>query len=363
MRAAVFSGVGQPLAIENLEPIEPGPHDVVVTITGSGLCHTDHAVLHGALPMMPPMILGHEVTGTVAEVGNAVTRVRVGERVIASGLPVCGNCFFCVRGESHLCEETMRLPEVPRARRYDGEIVKAFGSLGGFADMMTVNEASIVPVHTDLPAEQLSLIGCAVTTGVGSALNTAAVKPGSTVAVVGLGGIGQCVLQGARIAGAARIFAIDPVESKRRAASVQGATDLIDPADGDPVEQVKAATHGRGADYSFEAVGRADTMVTAYRLARRGGIVTMVGMPPFDSVIPFPGLELFLDAKEIRVSNMGSSQMRRDFPRLVALAETGRLDLASMISRRIDLDEVGAAVLAMDESEGIRTVINFDHKH
>jgi S-(hydroxymethyl)glutathione dehydrogenase/alcohol dehydrogenase len=357
MRAAVFTGVNEPLTIEQLEPIPPGPNDVVVQITGSGLCHTDHAVVHGALPMTPPMILGHEVTGTVVETGSNVTRARVGDRVIGSGLPVCGNCYFCTRQQSHLCEETMRLPAIPRARRGDGTEVTAFGSLGGFADMMTVPEASIVPVHTDLPAEQLALIGCAITTGVGSALNTAAVVPGSTVAVVGLGGIGQCVLQGARIAGAARVFAIDPVERKRAIAAQQGATDLIDPAAGDPVEQVRALTQGRGVDYAFEAVGRADTMLTTYRLARRGGMVVMVGMPPFDSTISIPGLELFLDAKEIRVSNMGSSQMRRDFPRYVELAETGRLDLASMISRRISLDEIGAALLTMEEGEGIRTVI------
>jgi S-(hydroxymethyl)glutathione dehydrogenase/alcohol dehydrogenase len=357
MRAAVFTGVDEPLTVEELTPIAPGPTDVVVQITGSGLCHTDHAVLHGALPMVPPMILGHEVTGTVLEVGQRVTRVRVGDRVVGSGLPACGNCFYCTRGQSHLCDETMRLPETPRATRRDGAIVKAFGSLGGFADLMTVPEASIVPVQTDLPPEQLALIGCAVTTGVGSALNTAAVAPGATVAIVGLGGIGQCVLQGARIAGAARIFAVDPIESKRAAASLQGATDLVDPNAGDPIEQIRQHTQGRGVDYSFEAVGRSDTMLMAYRLARRGGIVTMVGMPPFDSTIAFPGLELFLDAKEIRVSNMGSSQIRREFPRLVALAESGRLDLASMISRRISLDEVGRALVTMEEGEGIRTVI------
>lgn len=357
MRAAVFTGVNEPLGIEDVEPIPPGPHDVVVQITGSGLCHTDHAVVHGALPMVPPMILGHEVTGTVLEVGSGVSRVRVGDRVIGSGLPVCGNCFFCTRNQSHLCEETMRLPAIARAKRRDGATITAFGSLGGFADMMTVPEASIVPVHTDLPAEQLALIGCAVTTGVGSALNTAAVVPGSTVAVVGLGGIGQFVVQGARIAGAARILAIDPVERKRSAARQQGATDLVDPNAGDTVELVRELTHGRGVDYAFEAVGRADTMLTTYRLARRGGVVVMVGMPPFDSTVAIPGFELFLDAKEIRVSNMGSSQIRRDYPRFVDLAEAGRLDLASMISRRITLDEIGSALLAMEDSDGIRTVI------
>ena len=192
----------------------------------------------------------------------------------------------------------------------------AFASLGGFADMMTVPEASVVAVRSDLPSEQLALIGCAVTTGVGSALNTAAVQPGAVVAIVGCGGVGQCVVQGARIAGASRIIAIDPVAAKREAAGRQGATDLIDPADGDVAEQVRAVTGGRGSDYAFEVVGRADTILSAYECARRGGVVVIVGMPPVESSVTFPGLGLFLDAKEIRVSNMGSSQIRRRLPPL-----------------------------------------------
>lgn len=357
MRAGVFVGVGQPLAIEELTPLPPGPTDVVVHIDGSGVCHTEAAVLAGDLPMVAPMILGHEVTGIVHEIGKQVSRVKVGDRVISSGLPACMNCAPCLRGQAHLCELTFATPDVARARRPDGTDVRAFGSLGGFADLMTVPEASIVAVHTDLPAEQLALIGCAITTGVGSALNTARVAPGATVAVVGCGGVGQCVIQGARIAGASRIFAIDPIPMKRDAAATQGATDLIDPADGDPIEQVRAGTGGAGTDYSFEVVGRPDTITTAYRLARRGGIVTIVGMPSHTSTVSFNGLELFLDAKEIRVSNMGSSQIRADFPRYVALAETGRLDLASMITRRIRLDEVNTALDAMDSGEVIRSVI------
>jgi len=357
MRAGLFVGVDRPLELEDVEPLPPGPNDVVVDIAASGVCHSDAAIMTGALPWSNPSILGHEVTGTVVEVGSAVTRVRTGDLVISSGLPACANCWYCVRGQSHLCERTFVGGETPRARRADGTPVTAFASLGGFAEMMTVPEASVVAVRSDLPAEQLALIGCAVTTGVGSALNTAAVRPGAVVAVVGCGGVGQCVVQGARIAGASRIFAIDPVASKREAAARQGATDLIDPADGDVAEQIRAATDGRGSDYAFEVVGRSDTILTAYDCARRGGIVVVVGMPPVDSSITFPGLGLFLDAKEIRVSNMGSSQIRADFPRYVALAETGRLDLGSLVTRRIALDDVNDAFRAMDAGEEIRTVI------
>src|SRR5579862_7390984 len=300
MRAAVFVGVDKPMELEDLTPVPLGPTEVVVKVEGSGVFHTDVAILHGGLQWPAPAILGHEAAGTVIEAGPAVTRVKVGDRVVGVGIPACGDCFFCVRDQGHLCERTFTLSLEPRAHRGDGSAVTAFAGLGAFAEVMTVDQIKVVPVHTDLPDEQLALIGCAVTTGVGAALNTARVVPGSTVAVVGCGGVGQCVVQGARIAGASRIFAIDPVTLKRDAAAAQGATDLIDPGDGDPVQQVKALTGGRGTDYAFEVVGTPQTITTAYRAARRGGVVVVVGMPDADHSLTMPLPELFLDAKETR---------------------------------------------------------------
>jgi S-(hydroxymethyl)glutathione dehydrogenase/alcohol dehydrogenase len=233
----------------------------------------------------------------------------------------------------------------------------AMTGLGTFAEQMTVDESAVVKVQTDVPAEQLALIGCGVTTGVGAALNTAAVKPGSSVAVIGCGGVGQAVIQGARIAGAARIFAIDPVELKRKAAEQLGATDLIDPADGDPVEQVKAATGGRGADYAFEVIGLPETIVQAYMTARRGGTAVVVGMPRWDSQVTLPGFGLFFEEKKLLGCVYGSAQVRRDFPRFVDLVETGRLDLNAMVSRRVKLDEINDAFRAMQAGEVIRSVI------
>lgn len=357
MRAGVWTGVDEPISMEDVEPLPPGDHDVVVRVDASGVCHTDHAVLHGQLPYAAPSILGHEVAGTVVEIGAAVTGVAVGDRVVTAGIPACGRCFYCAQGQPYLCESTFEAAGTHRARRADGTTIGVFAGLGGFAEQMTVGERSVVAVRTDLPADQLALIGCAITTGVGSVFNTARITPGATVTVVGLGGIGQSIVQGARIAGASRIFVVDPVASKREAALRFGATDPVDPAVGDPVEQIRAATEGRGTDHALEAVGRLEATMTAYRAARRGGIVTMVGMPPFDSSITFGGLELFLDAKELRVSNLGSAQIQRDFPRLVALAETGRLDLASMVTRRIALDDLDDAFRAMDAGEVIRSVI------
>jgi len=210
--------------------------------------------------------------------------------------------------------------------------------LGTFSDVMTTGESMLVKVETDLPPEQLALIGCGVTTGVGAALNTARVTPGSSVAVIGCGGVGQAVIQGARIAGAARIFAIDP-------------------ANGDPVGQVQAATGGRGADYAFEVIGLPETILQAYQTARRGGTVVIVGMPRFDASVTFPAISLFADEKRTLGCMYGSAQVRRDFPKFIGLVETGRLDISSMVSRRIKLDEVNDAFRAMEAGEVIRSVI------
>lgn len=357
MRAAVFTGVGEPLVVEDVTLTPPGSHDVVVQIDGSGVCHTEASILSGAAPMSAPSILGHEVTGVVVDTGAAVTRVRPGDRVVSAGIPACSSCWHCVRDESHLCEQTFARPAVVRAHRPDGAPLTTFAALGGFAETMTVDEISVVPVRTELPPEQLALVGCAVLTGVGAALNTACVVPGSSVAVIGCGGVGQCVVQGARIAGAAQIIAVDPVASKRQAAVALGATHAVDPAEADTVEQIRALTSGRGVDHAFEVVGRADTFVSTYHSARRGGMVVLVGMPPADSSFTLPGMNVFLDAKEIRSSNIGSARIRRDIPRFVELAESGRLDLGAMVTRRIGLDELDDAFRAMDDGEVIRSVI------
>jgi S-(hydroxymethyl)glutathione dehydrogenase/alcohol dehydrogenase len=357
MRAAVFVGQEQPLVIEDITEQPPGPRDVVVRIGASGVCHSDLSVVHGYLPLPPGVILGHEGAGVVEAVGDGVSRVKVGDHVIASFVPACGTCFYCLDDHSNLCEKSGELMFTPRGTRPDGSMATGFTGLGTFADVMTVDEASVVKIDTDLPDEQLALIGCGVTTGVGAALNTAQVKPGSTVAVIGCGGVGQSVIQGARIAGASRIFAVDPVELKRKAAEQFGATDLIDPAKGDPVGQVQAATEGRGADYAFEVIGLPETINQAYLTARRGGTVVVVGMPRMDAQVTLGAFGLFYDEKRILGCVYGSAQVRRDFPRFVQLVETGRLDLNNMVSRTIKLDEVNDAFRAMEAGEVIRSVI------
>jgi S-(hydroxymethyl)glutathione dehydrogenase/alcohol dehydrogenase len=357
MRAAVMTEIDRPMAVEDVTPLPRGPRDVVVHIDASGVCHSDLSMHRGLVRVPVPIVLGHEGAGTVESVGPEVTRVRPGDRVIASFVPACGQCFFCLHDQSNLCQMSPEVSAVPRWQRHDGTTAPGLTGLGTFAEAMTVHEASLVKVQTDLPAEQLALIGCGVTTGTGAALNTARVLPGSSVAVIGCGGVGQSVIQGARIAGAARIIAVDPVAMKRKTSEAFGATDLVDPAAGDPVSQVRELTGGLGADYAFEVIGLPETVQQAYRSARRGGTVVVVGMPRIDSEVTFRGFPLFSDEKKILGCMYGSAQVRRDFPRLVELVETGRLDIGAMVSRRISLDGIDDAFRAMEAGEVIRSVI------
>jgi S-(hydroxymethyl)glutathione dehydrogenase/alcohol dehydrogenase len=357
MRAAVYVGDPVNLSLEELKPNPPGPRDVVVEIGASGVCHSDLSIMRGYVPVPPGMVLGHEGAGRVVEVGAEVSRVKKGDRVVASFVPACGACWSCLHDQSELCETENEVSMHVRGTRPDGSMYFCMTGLGTFSNVMTVNEASVVRVETDLPDAQLALIGCGVTTGVGAALNTAKVKPGASVAVLGCGGVGQAVIQGARIAGAGRIIAIDPQELKRKTAKKLGATDVVDPAAGDPVGQVKALTGGRGVDYAFEVIGLPETIATTYGLARRGGEVIIVGMARFDAQFTLPAFGIFYEQKTVKGCKYGSAQVRRDFPRFVELIETGRLDISSMVSKTIKLDGVNDAFRAMEAGEVIRSVI------
>src|SRR5919197_515240 len=283
MRAAIFEKPGAPLTIESVAPLELGPTDVLVRVTASGICHSDLGPARGALGDTGPTVLGHEGAGIVDSVGSNVSALRPGDRVIASWVAPCDRCAWCCGGQAEICAEWPH-PPVPRLRRADGTLVQAgLGTLGTFAEAMIVDERALVPVATDLPDDQLALIGCGVTTGVCAVFNTAQVVPGASVAVSGLGGVGQSAIQGARIAGAATIVALDPVAMKRAAAMELGATHAIDPAAADAAEQVAALTGGRGVDYAFEASGHPAAAKQAYILVRRGGTLVLVGLQPPDA--------------------------------------------------------------------------------
>jgi S-(hydroxymethyl)glutathione dehydrogenase / alcohol dehydrogenase len=357
MKAAVAYEAGKPLVVEHLDPPALGPSDVLVRVAASGICHTDHAAIAGSTPIPFPFVPGHEGCGTVEEVGADVRRIHVGQRVLASVAPACGACWWCVNSLSNLCELGPAVKAAPRWPLRDGSNATALCGCGTFAEVMVVHEATVVPVETALADEELALLGCGVTTGLGAALNTAGVRPGSSVAVIGCGGVGQSAIQGARIAGASLIVAIDPAPSRRESSLKVGATHAIDPAAEDPVEFVRSLTDGRGVDYSFEVVGRVELMLQAYEMARRAGTVTFVGMPPVDGVLELPAFKYVFSGKRITGSVVGDSQIRRDFPRFIGLAESGRLDLGSLVSNRIGLDDINEGLAALDDAEGVRTIV------
>ncbi len=358
MRAAVMIEPGRPLEMRELVPRELATTDVHLRIDASGVCHSDETIRRHGMGGLSPVIMGHEGTGTVLEVGSEVRHLAPGNRVIGAFQPACGSCWHCVRGRTQHCEQIMHVATQCHWKdRLSGARTWSMSGLGTFAEEVIVDQMSVVAVDTDLPADQLALIGCAVMTGVGAALNTAQIEPGAVVAVLGCGGVGQFVVQGARIAGASRIVAIDPVPGKREAALTNGATDVIDPTIADSIDEVRDMTDGRGADYTFEVAMSGPTLRQAYDMCRNAGTVVAVGMPTAGTTVAFDAYQLFSTEKRLLGCYYGSGQVRRDFPRLVALAESGRLDLAGAVSRRIALDEVNEAFDAMAEGDVIRSVV------
>lgn len=359
IRAAVFEGVGKPLVIEDLElSDEPGPGEVVVRYRASGLCHSDLRRLSD--PAQQPEVLGHEGAGVIEALGPGCDGLAVGDTVVASFRPFCGLCWHCVRGEGPHCTWgggfAARSAGVPRHRRPDGTILNA--RLSTFGEAAILPRQYVVKVDTRLPFEQLALIGCGVTTGVGAAMNTAGVRPGSTVAVLGCGGVGQSAIQGAELAGASMIIAIDVVAAKLEFALAHGATHAVRAGEGmDPIAAVRDLTGGRGVDAALEVTGRPGNLRIAYDMTRQRGVVTAVGIGA--DCCDIPVRDIIMSEKQIRGSLYGSEPTPREFPKLVALAESGRLNLADMVSRVITLDEITEGFEAMERGELIRAVISY----
>jgi S-(hydroxymethyl)glutathione dehydrogenase/alcohol dehydrogenase len=356
MRAAVCYEHNTPLVLEDVELLPPRPRDVVVRVDACGVCHSDLSVIDGTYPLPLPALLGHEVVGVVEWVGDQVQRVRTNQRVILASGPVCGECAYCVRGEPYLCTLNWQISQVPRVRLGDSRQAHAIAGLGGFSELVAVDHASVIPIESHLPDEELAIIGCGVSVGVGAVTNTAKVRPGETVSVIGCGGVGLGIVQGARLAGASRVVAIDPKPAKRSAALAQGATDVIDPAGIDVVSAVKELTAG-GVDHSFEAVGVAETILEAFRIARQGGNAVVVGFGGSTSVIQLSAAEFFIGGRNFRPSVGSGGNNRHFYPQLVRLAETGKLDLTAFISGRHSLDDINEALQTVQAGDAIREVV------
>lgn len=334
-----------------------GPTDVRVRIKASGVCHSDLSAMAGVLPNKKPFVLGHEAAGELVEVGAQVPALTIGDHVIVCWVPPCGRCTDCLSGQGNLCTELFATTALTANFAVDDQPVYGMAGTGTFAEEVVLPWQCAIRVADDVPFDLAALIGCGVTTGVGAVLNTARVTPGATVAVIGCGGVGIAAIQGARIAGAADIVAIDPSETKRNAVGRFGATRAVAP------DQARAArdelTGRRGFDYVFECVGRAALVRQAYELTRRGGTVVVVGAGSRDDQVSFSMAELFYDNKRVLSTWYGGADVRVEYDRLIRLWRAGRLDLESMITARLPIERVDEALDLMRAGEAIRTVIEF----
>ncbi|RSS80519.1 Zn-dependent alcohol dehydrogenase [Streptomyces sp. WAC06614] len=357
MRAALQSEIGQDKleVVDDMETAGFGPGKVRIRIKATGLCHSDLSAMSGVLPQPAPFIPGHEGSGEIVDVGDGVTTHALGDRVLVCWLPPCGHCPACKRGQGHLCLESFGNVATPNFRRAGGGDIFGFAGTGTFAEEMVVPAACAVPIPDDLPYDIAALIGCGVTTGLGAAINTAEVEAGSSVAVIGCGGVGISVVQGAKVQGAAQIVAVDPVASRREAALRFGATEAVAPEDF--ADARNRITAGEGFDYVFEVVGKSATTRTAYEMTRRGGSVVVVGAGALDDNYSVNMFSLFFDEKKILPSMYGGGDVLRSYERTIALWRAGRVDLAGLITHRVQLGEINDALDQMRTGTALRTCI------
>jgi len=358
MKAAVLREVGKPLVIEQLSIGKPGPHEVLIRTAAAGVCHSDLHFIEGSYTMPLPVVLGHESAGVVEQVGSEVRSVKPGDHVITCLSVYCGHCDYCLQGHMSLCRSPeVRTPSSPRLTK-DGAPVGQFAQLSSFAEQMLIHEHACVAIRPDMPLDRAALIGCGVTTGVGAVIHTSKVRPGETVAVIGCGGVGLAAINGAAIAGAGRIIAIDTSPSKANLVRQFGATDFIDASQEDPVAKVMELTKG-GVHHAFEAIGLAKTAEQAFNMLARGGTANIIGMIPVGQSISLMGAA-FLGEKRIQGSSMGSNRFPIDMPRFVDFYLSGKLKLDEMISRRIKLEDINDAFAEMKTGQIARSVIVFD---
>ena len=351
MKAAVVYEPGADVAVTDVELGRLGDEDVLVRIEASGLCHSDVAVQSGAFPVPLPVVIGHEGAGIVEEVGARVTAVAPGDHVLLTATQSCGSCAHCTKGLPCLCRTGFAA--VLNSVHPDGEHRMAdgggrglgqFACLGTLSSSLIVHRNGVIKIREDVPLDVAAVVGCAVTTGLGAVFNRARLKPGSSAVVIGCGGIGVCVVQGARIAGAQQIVAVEPVEEKRRLALELGATDAVDPAAGDPVEQVRELTGGLGVDYAFEAVGAGTFVRQAWDMVAIDGTVVAIGVTPSDDTAVLPAIEFCITEKTLMACVYGTSRPRQDMPLYLDLYMEGRLKLDELVSRRYRLEQINEAI-------------------
>jgi S-(hydroxymethyl)glutathione dehydrogenase/alcohol dehydrogenase len=356
MRAAILEEFGKPFVVEEVELLPPGPSHVIVRTTASAFCYTDCMNQRGDLGKELPTVLGHSAVGVIEEVGAEVDELEPGQRVIVPGTPECGHCYWCVRGRADQCADLFA-PQPHIANRANGEALTTSGAGGTYAEKMRVTKSWIFPVETDLADNQLSLMGCGITTGLGAVFNAAQVEPGSSVAIVGCGHLGLWMIQAARVAGAAQIIAVEPRANRRELAAELGATDLVDPGEGDPVEQVRSLTGRRGADYALESAIEPEAQVQTFLMTRRAGVVVPTSISRLDAAVTLPQLEFAIRGRDVRSCQNGRVRMRRDIPRFVKMLEDGVVDAKPIITRTYPLEEINETARAAEARENLTGVI------
>lgn len=362
MKAAILEQAGKPLVIGEVNIAEPAPHEVLIQTAACGLCHSDLHFMEGLYPHPMPAIPGHEAAGIVSAVGSEVRTVKPGDHVVTCLTAFCGHCEFCVTGRMALClgGDTRRKKQAtPRLSRADSdESVSQMLNLSGFAEQMLVHEHACVSIDKEMPMDRAALLGCAVTTGAGAIFNACKVVPGETLAVIGCGGVGLAAINAAKIAGAGKVIAVDPVPEKRELALVLGATHAIDPMAEDAAKQIIAMTDG-GVHHAIEAVGRQASADMAVKILRRGGTATILGMMPLDCKVGLGAMDL-LGGKKLQGAIMGMNHFPVDLPRLVDFYMRGLLDLDTLIAERITLEQINEGFDQMKAGHSARSVIVFD---
>lgn len=358
MKAAIFHGTDRQLEIADVAIDDPADHEVLVRVVAVGLCHSDLHVLDGVLPVPPPAILGHEVAGVVEHVGSAVGTVQPGDHVIVCLSFHCGSCMQCLGGRANRCDTpgSARTALLAPRLTLDGVAVYPFAQIGGFAEQVLVHESGCVPIPRDMPLDRACLIGCGVTAGFGAAVRSAAIRPGESVAVIGCGGVGLAAVNGAAVAGAGLIVAIDRLAHKAECGRSFGAHEALYGDAGAIVEQVMALTKGRGVDHAIEAIGLPQTVSLAFALLGKGGLATIVGVMGPGVKVELPGID-FLREKRVQGSLMGGVRPAIDIPRYVDLYRQGKLHLDPLISRRRPLREINEGMAELHGGEAARTVI------
>jgi Zn-dependent alcohol dehydrogenase len=359
MRAAVCHRFGDPLVIEEVELAGPASGEVTVHVDACGVCHSDISFMEGAWGGDLPAVYGHEVAGVVTDVGRGVESLQIGDHVVVTLVRSCGQCFFCMRGEPTQCIGAFAIDESRPVRLIGGGRLKQAMHVGGFAESVTVHSSQVVPIPAGLPPESACLLACAVATGVGAVRNTAQVTRGASVVVIGAGGVGLNSVQGAALAGARPVIAVDVSDSRLDAARVFGASDAINSRTTDAAAAIRELTEGRGADYTFVSAGSPAAIELGLTTSRRGGTVVIVGITGTGVTVPVDPGELADSARRVLGCKMGAIRPQIDIPALVEAYRAGQLKLDELVTARFPLDRINEALDTARRGEGLRTVITF----